>query len=288
MTETSVVALGSEGSGKTALILRYVQSLFNDFYDPHIVEEYKTQDTVDGETIVMKISDVCGCADYIGIRDAECEKADGYMFVIDACSTESLSLVQSIRETVVERIGDKPSVLVATKCDCEDLDVLEEARKLGSAWQVPLIECSSKLPFGVSEAFHHIARLTNPSLSQGLRKNWDESIVITEKSSKIDTEHEVPLCGTAEISLLLSTPSPSPPPPAVGDFESVHITAVQSDTASSTSCNSKKLDQYSTSSLIVPPKASTAPDFTGLIQTPVVKYTEVCCAHITTMNTVSR
>eukprot|EP01059_Diplonema_ambulator_P012354 TRINITY_DN22619_c0_g1_i1.p1 TRINITY_DN22619_c0_g1~~TRINITY_DN22619_c0_g1_i1.p1 ORF type:complete len:395 (+),score=31.13 TRINITY_DN22619_c0_g1_i1:34-1218(+) len=210
--ESAVVILGGEGSGKTALVLRYVQGTYTDIYDPHIVEEYKTQDTVDGVTMLLKISDVSGCAEYRDVRDAECRKADGYMYVIDACSASSLQAVKAIREAVTGEIGDKPSVLVASKCDSDDLDVLEESRSLAAAWQVPLIECSSKLSFGVSEAFHHIARLLNPSLSQGLRRNWDESFIITtDKSDKEEESDAMSVHAPCEdVSLLLSSPSPSP------------------------------------------------------------------------------
>eukprot|EP01060_Flectonema_neradi_P028119 TRINITY_DN3782_c6_g1_i1.p1 TRINITY_DN3782_c6_g1~~TRINITY_DN3782_c6_g1_i1.p1 ORF type:complete len:566 (+),score=98.94 TRINITY_DN3782_c6_g1_i1:86-1783(+) len=159
MTLKSVVLLGGEGCGKTSLALRFVLNTYSEAYDPHVSDKYKKEEVVNGEVIVFEISDVCGCPEFRELVMQECERADGLLFVIDATDDNSIDEVKVLRREALQ-VSDKPSVLVASKCDSDDVidNVVEGSRKLAAEWQVPLVECSSKLSFGVSEAFHQLAR----------------------------------------------------------------------------------------------------------------------------------
>ena len=159
MTVQSVVLLGGEGCGKTSLALRFVLNKYSEAYDPHVSDKYKREEVVNGEVVVFEISDVCGCQEFRELVIQECESADGFLFVIDATDMISIDEVQSLRKEALQ-VSDKASVLVASKCDSDNVidSVVERARKLAAEWKVPLVECSSKLNFGVSEAFHQLAR----------------------------------------------------------------------------------------------------------------------------------
>ncbi|KAJ9452337.1 hypothetical protein DIPPA_50365, partial [Diplonema papillatum] len=158
---TSIVVLGAEGCGKTSLVLRYVQGTFTEAYDPHIVDKYKKEDTIDGDVIVIDITDMCGSEDFADVRDRECIEAKSYIFVIDARAENQLEEVVRVRDDVVAGAGEKPSIVVVTKCDGDDGSqdsVLARAKETAAKWQVPFLECSAKLDLGVGEAFHQVVR----------------------------------------------------------------------------------------------------------------------------------
>ena len=126
MGQATVLLLGGEGGGKTALVHRYVQGGFSSDYDPHVVDVYKKEDALDDVAVVLDIVDVCGSDTFHEIRAHEATRAHAYIFVVDATALlrpptppepSPLRSLAATRAAVFAAAGARPSVLVLAKCD---------------------------------------------------------------------------------------------------------------------------------------------------------------------------
>eukprot|EP01063_Lacrimia_lanifica_P008252 TRINITY_DN1532_c0_g1_i2.p2 TRINITY_DN1532_c0_g1~~TRINITY_DN1532_c0_g1_i2.p2 ORF type:complete len:282 (+),score=62.29 TRINITY_DN1532_c0_g1_i2:102-947(+) len=156
-----VVILGGEGCGKTSLVLRYVQARYTDVYDPHVVDVYKREDSVLGESVVFTIVDVCGGDGFESLRMEKCAEADAFVFVADASSADSIDAVFSVRQALVLEAALKPSILAVAKCDIAADDVLERAAAEAAKVGMDVVQTSSKRDTGVRKVFRHVAALVS-------------------------------------------------------------------------------------------------------------------------------
>eukprot|EP00754_Rhynchopus_humris_P049708 Rhum_TRINITY_DN8544_c0_g1::Rhum_TRINITY_DN8544_c0_g1_i1::g.28404::m.28404 len=124
--QATLLLLGGEGGGKTALVHRYVQGGFSSDYDPHVVDVYKKEDALDDVAVVLDIVDVCGSDTFHEIRAHEAARAHAYIFVVDAAALlrpptppepSPLRSLTATRAAVFAAAGARPSVLVLAKCD---------------------------------------------------------------------------------------------------------------------------------------------------------------------------
>eukprot|EP01063_Lacrimia_lanifica_P008251 TRINITY_DN1532_c0_g1_i1.p1 TRINITY_DN1532_c0_g1~~TRINITY_DN1532_c0_g1_i1.p1 ORF type:complete len:446 (+),score=129.28 TRINITY_DN1532_c0_g1_i1:102-1439(+) len=163
-----VVILGGEGCGKTSLVLRYVQARYTDVYDPHVVDVYKREDSVLGESVVFTIVDVCGGDGFESLRMEKCAEADAFVFVADASSADSIDAVFSVRQALVLEAALKPSILAVAKCDAGAPS--EQVTKRAAAWGMAMVKFSSKENYGVDDVFREVALTAVPGLREAQRK----------------------------------------------------------------------------------------------------------------------
>lgn len=120
MKQKKVCLLGAFSVGKTSLIRRFIESVFDDRYITTVgVKVDKKVLEVDGEQIMLMIWDLAGEDDYSALQTAYLRGAAGCIYVVDGTRPATLETVISIRERTEKVLGDVPFVLAINKADLE-------------------------------------------------------------------------------------------------------------------------------------------------------------------------
>ncbi|HVN07927.1 MAG TPA: Rab family GTPase [Patescibacteria group bacterium] len=156
-----ICMLGSFSVGKTSLVRRYVQSIFDDKYLTTVgVKVDKKQIQSGGDSVVMMLWDIYGEDDFQKLRMSYLRGANGYLLVADGTRRATLEKALEINDRVQAGPDAAPAVLVVNKADlAADWEVtpemLEGLRTRG--WK-PL-ESSAKTGQGVEDAFRALAEM---------------------------------------------------------------------------------------------------------------------------------
>ncbi len=156
-----VCMLGSFSVGKTSLVRRYVQSLFDEKYLTTVgVKVDKRTTRVGEDEVVMMLWDIYGEDEFQKLRLSYLRGANGYLLVADGTRRATLEKALEINERVQAGPDAAPAVLVVNKADlAADWEVSPEmlAELRGRGWE-PL-ESSAKTGAGVEQAFDALARM---------------------------------------------------------------------------------------------------------------------------------
>ena len=161
MLNKKICLIGAFCVGKTALIQRYVYSIFSERYLSTLgVKISKKQITVDGVELTMVIWDLEGKDDYASVNFSYLRGAMGLLVVADGTRLETLETALTLRDNSAELLGDIPSVLIINKADLrphwEITDShIEEVKRRG----FEVLLTSAKTGDGVEEVFEHLARM---------------------------------------------------------------------------------------------------------------------------------
>lgn len=154
-----VCMVGSYGVGKTSLVRRFVESLFDDKYLSTVgVKIDKKTVTVDGSDVLMMLWDLAGESDETPFRPSLLRGASGYLLVADCIRPGSLDVALDLQKMVEGEIGPVPFLLALNKVDAviewrmddELLAQLEE-----SGWTI--LKTSAKTGQNVDEMFSALA-----------------------------------------------------------------------------------------------------------------------------------
>ena len=158
--QKKICMVGSYGVGKTSLVRRFVESLFDDKYLSTIgVKIDKKRVEVDGQPVLMLLWDLAGESDETPFRASYVRGASGYILVADCIRPGTLDIALELHERVQTEIGEMPFVLALNKIDAvtdwrmddETLRRLED-----SGWTI--FKTSAKTGQNVEELFSLLAR----------------------------------------------------------------------------------------------------------------------------------
>ncbi|MBL9135741.1 MAG: GTP-binding protein [Verrucomicrobiales bacterium] len=162
--QKKVVLLGTPGVGKTSLVRRFVQSLFDEKYLTTIgVKVDKKSVRVGAAEVQLMIWDVAGPENRFSVPSSYIRGAAGCLLVIDGTRPETLEGGLDIVHQIEREIGSMPLVLALNKSDLvpewrvQDSD-LAAFHRLGCA----IVRTSAKNGCGVEEAFLKLAAATIP------------------------------------------------------------------------------------------------------------------------------
>lgn len=160
MIQKKICLLGSFSVGKTSLIRRYVDSLFNDRYLTTVgVKIDKKQLQLNGQEMTLMIWDIAGEDAFTSIRTAYLRGMAGYIIVVDGTRPQSLEVALSIHQMVQESAGDLPVVFALNKADLKHQWQIDEEKLLPLRQQGhAVIETSAKWDQGVNDLFLHLAK----------------------------------------------------------------------------------------------------------------------------------
>jgi len=159
MIKKKICMVGLYGVGKTSLVRRFVQSLFDDKYLTTIGVKVDRKDIdVGGRQVSLAIWDMAGEDEVAQVRTSHLRGASGYILVADGCRRASLDKAVDLRRRIETAIGDLPFLLVMNKADLRaewevadaDMSALKD-----DGW--PTLETSAKTGNGVEEAFAALA-----------------------------------------------------------------------------------------------------------------------------------
>jgi len=159
--QKKIALLGAPGVGKTSLVLRFVQSLFDEKYLTTIgVKVDKKQVVVGDQDVMLMMWDVAGAEEHFAVPTSYIRGAAGYLLVVDGTRPDTLERGLDIVERVDGEIGRLPFVLVLNKSDLiEDWRIGEAELGAVQARGFPILRTSAKTGTGVEDAFLQLAKL---------------------------------------------------------------------------------------------------------------------------------
>jgi small GTP-binding protein len=159
MVQKKVCMLGSFSVGKTSLVRRFVESLFDEKYHTTIgVKVDKKVVQASGEEVTLVLWDLHGEDAFQKMRMSYLRGMSGYLLAIDPTRRQTLEDALSLQERVHEAMGAIPSILVLNKCDLlEEWDIdLDRVALLEERGQA-VIRASARTGEGVEQGFSRLA-----------------------------------------------------------------------------------------------------------------------------------
>lgn len=160
MLQKKVCMLGSFSVGKTSLVRRFVESIFDETYHTTIgVKVDKKIVAVNGQEVTLMLWDIYGEDAYQKMRMSYLRGMSGYLLVVDGTRQQTLTDALALHERIVQEIGKVPTVLVLNKDDLADrweIDSAQEARLAENGWTVE--HTSAKTGDAVEKVFFHLAQ----------------------------------------------------------------------------------------------------------------------------------
>lgn len=170
-----LVVMGTGAVGKSACVLRLITDLFHDNYDPTIEDYYRKEIPIgDEELVSCDILDTAGQEEFLSMREQWVRDGEGFLFVYDISSKQSLDCVAEIRKSMDEIRGADmeylPVMIVGNKCDLPDSAdessngkffrrvPKEEGKKVADELGCHWMEVSAKDDINITEAFTLLAR----------------------------------------------------------------------------------------------------------------------------------
>lgn len=159
--------LGSFSVGKTSLVRRFVESIFDEKYQTTIgVKVDKKIVQAAAQEVTLVLWDIHGEDVFQKMRMTYLRGMSGYLLVIDPTRKKTLEDALALETRVEEAMGAVPSILILNKCDLVsdwEIDLNQIKRSQGGGQ--PVIRTSAKTGEGVEEAFSRLAQavLNSPS-----------------------------------------------------------------------------------------------------------------------------
>jgi small GTP-binding protein len=155
-----VCMLGSFSVGKTSLVRRFVESIYEERYFTTVgVKVDKKALSIDGSEITVMLWDLAGDDDFQKLRMNYLNGASGYLLVVDGTRRATLEKALELHERVQSTLGSLPFIAALNKCDLSmDWELPEEAEQGLHARGWKVLRTSAKTGEGVEEAFQYLAR----------------------------------------------------------------------------------------------------------------------------------
>ena len=156
MIQKKICLVGAAGVGKTSLVRRFVESIFDESYQTTIgVKIDKKRLALDGREVTLVIWDMAGEDEFAQVRSSHLRGASGYLLVADGSRKSTLATARSLEQKIRATLGSVPFILLLNKYDLVDeweSDVLADVEQL--EW--PHIHTSAKTGVGVDAAFQEL------------------------------------------------------------------------------------------------------------------------------------
>jgi small GTP-binding protein len=160
MLQKKVCMLGSFSVGKSSLVRRFVESMFDDQYRTTIgVKVDKKVVNANGEDLTLVLWDIYGEDAFQKMRMSYLRGMHGYLLVVDGTRRQTLDDALALNDRVLSEIGQVPAVLTLNKCDLTDqwdIEPAQETQLIAAGWT--LKRTSAKTGDAVENAFSHLAQ----------------------------------------------------------------------------------------------------------------------------------
>ena len=166
--------VGDSNTGKTSILLRYVEDKFLPDVASTVGVDYKSKIvTIKGTQVKMVLWDTAGQEKYRTLIATYYKGAHGFCFVFDVTDRKSFENVDTWVKEMQQHLNDSENVvrmLVANKIDLEGRVVSkEEAEAVARKYSMLYIETSAKTNKGIADAFNELGTQileTNPTVTQ--------------------------------------------------------------------------------------------------------------------------
>ena len=148
--------VGEFGVGKTSLVRRFVDSIFDERYLSTVGVKIDRKDVTVGSTpVTLMLWDLAGEDELAPLRISHLRGASGYILVVDGCRATSFAKAIELQRRIAEQLGPLPFVLVLNKADFRDRWEVRDAAVAELGWST--FETSAKAGKGVEEMFLALA-----------------------------------------------------------------------------------------------------------------------------------
>lgn len=157
-----VLIIGDSGVGKSALLLRFTEDTFSDYYISTIGVDFKIRTIEqDGKYIKLQIWDTAGQERFRTITSSYYRGAHGIMIVYDVTDPESFTNIKQWL-TEISRYGSEnvTKLLIGNKCDQETKRIIstQSGKELAESLNIDFIETSAKTAANIDEAFYQMTK----------------------------------------------------------------------------------------------------------------------------------
>ena len=164
MLKKKICIVGSFGVGKTSLVRRFVDSIFDESYLATVGVKIDRKDVTIGPTsVTLVLWDLAGEDDLAQLNVSHLRGSSGYILVADGCRATTLAKAIDIQGRIAQILGPLPFVIVVNKADLRDQWEVKDATVEERGWTT--FETSAKAGSGVEEMFQ---RLAEKLLSDGV------------------------------------------------------------------------------------------------------------------------
>ena len=175
-----VLLLGNSDVGKSSLLLRYVDSVWNDAFVPTIGVDFKVKTlNINDKKIKMQIWDTAGQERFRTVVATYFRGAHGILLLYDVTNKDSFKNLESWLIEIEKNAKEKVlKILIGNKCDLTDDREIstEEGKAFALRNGMEFMETSAKMNTNVTEAFETLGKLMiefNSKGNQGTQKNND-------------------------------------------------------------------------------------------------------------------
>ena len=157
-----LVLIGDSGVGKTALLLRFSDNMFNASFITTIGIDFRIKTIeLNGKRVKLQIWDTAGQEQFHSVASSYYRNAHGIMLVYDITRPESfIHISKWVNNISANAPTNVEQILVGNKCDVADaMRAIEHERgvTLAEELDMPFIETSAKADLNVSLVFETIA-----------------------------------------------------------------------------------------------------------------------------------
>ena len=151
-----LIMIGESGVGKTSLIKRYTNNIFNSSHLETIgIEFYNKEERINNQIIQIKIWDTAGQEIFHSLTKNFYRKADGIIIVYDITNLDSFEKIQDWVKSVYENTDSYKEIqmiIVGNKIDLEEMREVrkEDGLKIGKYYEIDFFEASAKNAEGVN------------------------------------------------------------------------------------------------------------------------------------------
>jgi hypothetical protein len=160
MLKKKICMVGHFGVGKTSLVQRYVQTIYDDRYLTTVgVKVDKKELTVKSGPMTLMLWDIAGRDDLADVNLNHLRGASGYILVVDGCRAVTLATAVQLQQRIQQLTGPIPFVVALNKVDLAQQWEVKRSDVQALGWT--MFDTSAKFGVGVEEVFLGLAeRLT--------------------------------------------------------------------------------------------------------------------------------
>ncbi|CAK86110.1 unnamed protein product (macronuclear) [Paramecium tetraurelia] len=166
-----ILLIGNSAVGKSSLLLRFADNVFNESFLPTIGVDFKIRTfDLNGKTVKLQIWDTAGQERFKTITNSYYKGAHGIILVYDVTDKQSFKDVENWLAEVEKYANENVvRVLVGNKVDLESKRevTFEEGKELADSLNIRFIETSAKNSSNVEKAFITLANEIKAKVAKG-------------------------------------------------------------------------------------------------------------------------
>ena len=187
-----VLLIGNSDVGKSSLILRYVDQIWNDVFVPTIGVDFKVKSLeVDKKLVKMQIWDTAGQERFRNVISSYFKGAHGILLIYDITARDSFKELENWLGEVERNANSQVlKILIGNKCDLEDRREIskDEGEAFAMRNGMQFMETSAKLNTNVNEAFEALAKIMVESSNKRNAINFEKKTIKVDKGANLNTQ----------------------------------------------------------------------------------------------------